>query len=135
MFPSDTKILVVDDMLTMRKIISRACTRLGLENITQVSDGAVAWDELSKEDCDIGLVISDWNMPNCTGIDLLHRIRKNNKLSSLPFIMVTAEKERDQISAAVETGVDAFLPKPFTQEDFEAKIRETYERRFGDKKY
>lgn len=74
-------------------------------------------------------------MPNCTGIDLLHRIRSNEKLSSLPFVMITAEKEREQIQAANDTGVDAFLPKPFSQEDFEHHIKYTYERRHGDKIY
>ena len=123
MFPADTKVLVVDDMTTMRKIVSRACKRMGLENITTAKDGALAWSELKDSGNKYGLVISDWNMPNCTGIDLLHRIRSNNDLASTPFVMITAERDKQQIQAAEDTGVDAFLSKPFTQEDFEEKIK------------
>lgn len=134
MFANDTKVLIVDDMFTMRKIVSRACSRLGLENVVMANDGAKAWEELNNTN-DFGLIISDWNMPNCTGIDLLHRVRKKNELSSLPFIMITAEKDQEQMNAAINTGVDAFLPKPFSQEDFEKVVRETYERKHGSKQY
>jgi two-component system chemotaxis response regulator CheY len=131
MFSPETKVLIVDDMLTMRKMISKACAKIGLENVTLAKDGNTAWEMLNATAFD--LVISDWNMPNCTGIDLLHRIRSKNELSSLPFVMITAEREREQIQAANDTGVDVFIPKPFTQEDFEQKLKETYERRFGSK--
>jgi len=132
-FPKDTKILIIDDMMTMRKIVGRACKRMGFENLVEAADGAIAWDKISEPNSGFGLIISDWNMPNCTGIDLLHRVRKSEMHVNLPFILLTAERESEQVSAAAKTGVDSFISKPFTQEVFEANLKEVYNRYYVEK--
>lgn len=133
MFPKSTKVLIIDDMMTMRKIVSRACKRVGFENLVEAADGALGWEQINAADPQFGLIISDWNMPNCTGIDLLHRVRKSDKYSNTPFVLLTAEREAEQVNAAIKTGVDSFISKPFTQEVFEEKLKEAHHRCFVEK--
>jgi two-component system, chemotaxis family, chemotaxis protein CheY len=120
MFPSTTKILVVDDMLTMRKIVSNVCKNLGFTDIETANDGEMAWEKIKSGN--YGLVISDCNMPNCTGVDLLKRVRSDQKLSELAFIMVTAEAEAGQIKEAIDAKVDAYVVKPFTPDTLKKKF-------------
>ncbi|HAG92091.1 MAG TPA: hypothetical protein DCL41_09475 [Bdellovibrionales bacterium] len=129
MFDPSTHVLVVDDMKTMRKLVIRACTQLGFTNFTEAGDGAEAWGVLSSSDSKIGLVISDWNMPNSTGLDLLKRVRSDQRTGKLPFILLTAESEASQVQAAVAAGVDSYLVKPFTAEAIEAKLKQVYAKR------
>ncbi|NCN95580.1 MAG: response regulator [Bdellovibrionales bacterium] len=126
MFDPNTPVLVVDDMKTMRKLVIRACTQLGFTNFTEAGDGAEAWSLLSASDSKIGLVISDWNMPNATGLDLLKRVRSNQKTSALPFLLLTAESEASQVQTAVAAGVDSYIVKPFTAEAIETKLKQVY---------
>lgn len=129
MFDPSAHVLVVDDMKTMRKLVIRACTQLGFTNFTEAGDGAEAWGVLSSSDSKIGLVISDWNMPNSTGLDLLKRVRSDQRTVKLPFILLTAESEASQVQAAVAAGVDSYLVKPFTAEAIEAKLKQVYAKR------
>src|SRR6478736_2362286 len=101
MFDVKTRVLVVDDMLTMRKLVSKVCKDIGFTDITEAADGAKAWEAIKSANPPIGLVISDWNMPNCTGLDLLKRVRGDSRLKRLPFILVTAESEKAQIVEAL----------------------------------
>lgn len=126
MFNPSTKILVVDDMLTMRKIVTKTCKELGFTDIAEAADGAKAWELLSAPNSSFGLVISDWNMPNCTGIELLKRVRGNSKLKDTPFVMLTAESEGHQVSEALKAGVDNYVIKPFTPDLINKKLQETY---------
>ena len=126
MFNPSTKILVVDDMLTMRKIVSKTCKELGFTDIAEAADGQKAWELLSAPNSAFGLVISDWNMPNCSGIDLLKRVRGNSKLKDTPFVMLTAESEGHQVSEALKAGVDNYVIKPFTPDLIRTKLQETY---------
>jgi two-component system, chemotaxis family, chemotaxis protein CheY len=126
MFPANTKILVVDDMMTMRKIVAKACKDLGYQNIADASDGAKAWEALNNSTEPIGLIISDWNMPNASGLDFLKRVRTSSKYGKLPFIMVTAESEQSQIVEAAAAGVSGYIIKPFTAEALKAKIAAVY---------
>ena len=129
MFDANTKVLVVDDMMTMRKIVSRACKDLGLKDIVTANDGKMAWDILASGDENVGLVISDWNMPNMSGLELLKSVRADKNLKSLPFLMVTAEAEQAQIMEAIASGVDSYVVKPFTPASLKEKLQIVYNKR------
>jgi two-component system chemotaxis response regulator CheY len=120
MFDSKTKVLVVDDMLTMRKIVSKICRELGFVDIKEACDGAEAWKMIQEQN--FGLVISDWNMPKKTGLEFLKEVRASEKYKNLPFLLVTAEAELSQVSEAVKSGVDQYVVKPFSKESLQAKL-------------
>lgn len=130
MFDAKTKVLVVDDMSTMRKLVTKACNTMGLENITEAEDGAVAWQKIQTEG-DYNLIISDWNMPNCTGIELLKRVRMDAQFKKLPFVLLTAETEAKQITEAIQAGVSNYIIKPFTPESLKEKLEQTYKKVAG----
>jgi len=117
----DMNVLVVDDFSTMRRIVKKSLTIMGFKNIIEVEDGKDALDILAKED--IGLILSDWNMPVMMGIDLLKAVRGDEKLKKIPFIMVTAEGQKNNIMAAVEAGVSNYIVKPFTPDILKEKIQ------------
>lgn len=114
------KILVVDDFATMRRIVKNILVQLGFKNIIEADDGTSALDILQSEK--IGLIISDWNMPKMTGLDLLKTVRDNEALAATPFIMVTAEAQQDNILAAVKAKVSQYIVKPFTAETLSEKL-------------
>jgi two-component system, chemotaxis family, chemotaxis protein CheY len=126
MFDPATKILIVDDMMTMRKIVGKACKELGFTDLTEAADGALAWQKISESETPFGLIISDWNMPNCTGVELLKRIRGSQKHSATPLILVTAEAEQGQIVEAVKAGVSGYVVKPFTTDTLGAQIKNVH---------
>jgi two-component system, chemotaxis family, chemotaxis protein CheY len=114
------KILIVDDFATMRKVIRNLLKQSGYENVTEAEDGVAAMNVLKSTKIDF--VISDWNMPNMTGIELLRAVRSDNELSALPFLMVTAESLKDNVVEAVKAGVSNYIVKPFTAEVLGEKI-------------
>lgn len=122
MFNPNTPVLVVDDMSTMRKIVSKILRDLGFTNITEAADGNQAWEAINKAPAPIGLIISDWNMPNCTGLELLKRLRGDKNITRIPFILVTAEAEQHQVAEAVKSGVDQYVVKPFSKDALQAKL-------------
>ena len=122
MFPVDTNILVVDDMLTMRKLVIKSLKEMGFSKFVEATNGAEAYEKLSQGEA-IQLVISDWNMPQTSGLDLLKRVRAESKTAQLPFIMVTAEAEQGQIVEAVQAGVSNYLIKPFTTDALKEKLQ------------
>lgn len=128
MFDSDISILVVDDMGTMRKIVMKACQTIGFKNFTEAADGALAWEALNAAKPPIGLIISDWNMPNCAGIDLLKRVRGDSRYAHLPFLLVTAESEKTQIVEALTNKVSGYLIKPFNPESLRRQLEEAYKK-------
>ncbi len=128
MFDPTTRVLVVDDMMTMRKIVAKACKDIGFADIVEAADGQKAWDAIQSASPAIGLVISDWNMPNCTGLDLLKRVRADGRFKKVPFILLTAESEGHQVAEAVKTGVDNYIVKPFTPELLQRKLEETFKK-------
>lgn len=128
MFDPSIRILVVDDMLTMRKIVSKTCQNLGFKNIVEAADGALAWEALNSSEQQIGLVISDWNMPNCTGVDLLKRVRGDSRFKHLPFLLVTAESESSQVVEALKAGVTGYVVKPFTPETLGKQLEEAHKK-------
>jgi two-component system chemotaxis response regulator CheY len=131
MFALETKILVVDDFATMRKIIKKALTELGYKNITEADDGNTAWPIIQSAHAanqPFQLVISDWNMPVMKGIELLRNVRKHEILKSTPFMMVTAETEQQNILEAVQAGVSDYVVKPFNAATLKAKLENIYKR-------
>ena len=120
MADQNMKILTVDDFSTMRRIIRNILRQLGYSNITEADDGTAAFEVLQTQDIDF--VISDWNMPNMTGLELLKAIRADDKLHKLPVLMVTAEALKDNVVEAVKAGVNGYIVKPFTAETLKEKI-------------
>lgn len=119
-FNPNMRVLVVDDFSTMRRIIKNILRQLGFTNIVEADDGTTAWDVLNKDK--IEFIISDWNMPQMTGIELLRKVRASEEFSDLPFLMVTAEAQQENILEAVQAKVSNYIVKPFTAEVMKQKI-------------
>ncbi|MDJ0808373.1 MAG: chemotaxis response regulator CheY [Gammaproteobacteria bacterium] len=120
------KILIVDDFSTMRRIIKNLLRDLGFTNTHEADDGTTALPMLQNGSFDF--LVSDWNMPGMTGIDLLKAVRADAKLARLPVLMVTAESKREQIIEAAQAGVNGYVVKPFTAGTLEEKINKIFER-------
>jgi two-component system chemotaxis response regulator CheY len=120
------KILIVDDFSTMRRIIKNLLRDLGFNNTQEADDGITALPMLQNGDFDF--LISDWNMPQMKGIDLLKNVRSNDRLKHLPVLLVTAEAKREQIIEAANAGVNGYVVKPFTAEILKEKIERIFER-------
>ena len=114
------KILVVDDMSTMRRIVKNMMKQLGFANVEEAENGQDALDKLRAEP--YGFVVSDWNMPVMTGIDMLRAIRADEKLKSIPVLMVTAEAQKENLVEAIQAGVSNYIVKPFTAEVLQEKM-------------
>ena len=127
--PPEFHILVVDDFPTMRKIVKQVLKQIGYANIREAEDGLNAL-EILKTDTSIQFVVSDWNMPNMTGIELLKTVRSDPKLKHLPFLMVTAEADKENIVEAVKSGVSNYIVKPFNA----ATMKEKLEKIFANRK-
>jgi len=122
MFDPKIKILVVDDMAMMRRAVTKFCKDMGYSDFTEAADGAEAWQKASAANPPFDLIISDWNMPNCSGLDLLKRVRGDSRLAKTPVILVTAEKEKEQIVEAIKAGVSEYVVKPFTPQTLKEKL-------------
>lgn len=120
------RILIVDDFSTMRRIVKNLLNDLGFTNTAEAEDGGAALTMLRNESFDF--VVTDWNMPGVTGIELLKGIRSDPKLAKLPVLMVTAEAKREQIIEAAQAGVNGYIIKPFTAQTLEEKLGKIFER-------
>ena len=120
------KILVVDDFSTMRRIVKNLLRDLGFTNTVEADDGKTALPILQAGGIDF--LVTDWNMPGMTGIDLLKAVRENPELVDLPVLMVTAEAKREQIIMAAQAGVNGYVIKPFTAATLKEKIEKIFER-------
>lgn len=118
------KILIVDDFATMRKILKNILKQLGFKNIIEADDGKSALKILKKENFD--LILSDWNMPEISGLELLNKVKSDNELKNIPFVMVTAEAQKDNILEAVKAGVNSYIVKPFTPETVGEKLNKIF---------
>jgi two-component system, chemotaxis family, chemotaxis protein CheY len=114
------KILVVDDMVTMRRIVKTILKQLGFPNCDEAENGQEALQKLRGDT--YGFVVSDWNMPVMTGIDMLRAIRADEKLKTIPVLMVTAEAQQSNLVQAVQAGVSNYIVKPFTAETMQEKL-------------
>jgi two-component system chemotaxis response regulator CheY len=120
------KVLVVDDFSTMRRIVKNILRQLGFENILEADDGMSALDVLRSQDVDF--IISDWNMPRLSGIELLKAVRTSEEWKDLPFLMVTAEGQKENVIEAVKAKVSNYIVKPFTPETLAEKIKKIFEK-------
>ena len=118
------KILIVDDFSTMRRIVKNILKQLGFDNFEEAEDGDVAFKKLKEADYDF--VITDWNMPNMTGLDLLKSIRADEALKDTPVMLVTAEAEKENIIQAAQAGVNDYIVKPFTADVLQGKIEKIF---------
>lgn len=124
MTDQNMKILVVDDFSTMRRIVRNILKQLGYSNIVEADDGSTALDTLKKEKIDF--IVSDWNMPKMTGLELLKAVRGDDTLKAIPFLMVTAEAKKENITDALQNGVSNYIVKPFTAETMKEKIEKIF---------
>jgi two-component system chemotaxis response regulator CheY len=120
------QILVVDDFSTMRRIVKNVLRELGFSNLKEAEDGAPALQMLKTTKIDF--VVTDWNMPGMTGLELLKAIRADEKLKTIPVLMVTAEAKREQIIEAAQAGVNGYVVKPFTAQTLKVKMEKVFER-------
>ena len=120
----DIKIISIDDFPTMRRIIKSLLKQIGFMNVLEADDGAMGLTLIKHEHPD--LIISDWNMPKMNGLELLKAVRTEAGISNTPFIMITAEAEKENIVQAVQCGVSNFIVKPFTAEVLRQKINKVF---------
>jgi len=113
-------VLVVDDFATMRKIVRNVLKQIGIESVVEAENGKMALDVLKREEID--LIISDWIMPEMTGIDFLKACKSDDGIKNIPFLMVTAEAQKGCIMEAIKSGVDNYIVKPFTPDKLQAAI-------------
>jgi two-component system chemotaxis response regulator CheY len=118
------KILVVDDMSTMRRIVKNIMKQLGFANVEEAENGEEALIKLRAES--FGFIISDWNMPVMTGIELLRAVRADDKLKTIPLLMVTAEAQKENLIEAIQAGVSNYIVKPFTAEVLQEKMNKIF---------
>ncbi|MCL0067237.1 response regulator [Thermodesulfovibrionales bacterium] len=121
------KVLVVDDFPTMRRIIKNLLKQIGFEHIEEAENGTQALNKLKNDS--FGLVVSDWNMPEMNGITFLRNTRQSEDFKGIPFLMVTAEAEKEKVIEAVKAGVDSYIVKPFTSEILKEKIEKIAEKK------
>jgi two-component system chemotaxis response regulator CheY len=115
------KFLVVDDSSTMRRIIKNTLGKLGHKDILEGKDGAVGWDVLNKNS-DVDILITDWNMPEMNGLELVKKVRAEDKYENMPIIMVTTEGGKTEVITALKAGVNNYIVKPFTPAVLKEKL-------------
>jgi two-component system chemotaxis response regulator CheY len=118
------KVLVVDDFSTMRRIVKNALKQIGFTQTVEADDGTTALDVLKQED--VGLIISDWNMPKMSGLDFLKAVKGDASTKDIPFIMVTAEAQKENVLQAVQAGVSNYVVKPFTADNLQEKLKDVF---------
>ncbi len=116
------RILIVDDLASMRKIVRNQLTSIGFTNLIEARDAKEAVQKLELEQ--FTLIISDWHMPEMSGFDLLEHVRSNPRNEDIPFILLTKEASKEGVLRARESGISFYLAKPFTAETLERKIKE-----------
>ncbi|MGE4294955.1 MAG: chemotaxis response regulator CheY [Campylobacterales bacterium] len=115
------KILVVDDSSTMRRIIKNTLNRLGYKDLFEAENGAQAWEVL-QQNPEIGVLVTDWNMPEMNGLELVQKVRAEQRYTDLPIIMVTTEGGKTEVITALKAGVNNYIVKPFTPDVLKEKL-------------
>lgn len=115
------KILVVDDSSTMRRIIKNTLNHLGYKDLLEAEDGAQAWEALCANN-DVNVLVTDWNMPNMNGLELVKKVRSETKYVDMPIIMVTTEGGKAEVITALKAGVNNYIVKPFTPQVLKEKL-------------
>ncbi len=131
MFPIETRILVIDDMPSIRDLVKNHLKAMGYKNLIEAGDGEQGHKMLVQEKGagkPVQLVISDWNMPVMNGLDLLKMLRKTPEWQNLPFVILTSEAEREQVTEAILAGVSQYVVKPFAGKIFEDKLKAAWQK-------
>ncbi len=123
---TELKFLVVDDFATMRRIVRNLLKELGFLKVEEAEDGAIALQKLKAGSFDF--VVSDWNMPNMDGLQLLQAVRADPALKHLPVLMITAEAKKENIIAAAQSGAHGYIVKPFTAATLSEKLDKIFEK-------
>ena len=118
------KILFVEDSPTMRRIVANSLKKLGIQNATEAENGVDALEKIQKEDFD--LILTDWNMPEMNGQELVEHVRKMDKYKSIPILMITTRGMEDDVMTAIKSGVNGYMVKPFTPELLKKKMIEIF---------
>lgn len=118
------KILFVEDSPTMRRIIENSLKKLGIKEITDAENGVDALEKIQKQDFD--MILTDWNMPEMNGKELVEHIRKIDKYQKVPILMITTRGMQDDVVTAIKTGVNGYIVKPFTPEVLKKKMVEIF---------
>jgi len=126
MADKNLRILVVDDFPTMRRIVRSLLKELGFTNVEEAEDGQDALNKLQAGG--FQFVVSDWNMPNLDGLEMLRQIRADAALAALPVLMITAEAKKENIIAAAQAGANGYVVKPFTAATLEEKLNKIFEK-------
>jgi two-component system, chemotaxis family, chemotaxis protein CheY len=132
MFPKKTRILIADDAEIIRQVIQQYFVDLGYEDVEAVEDGEKAWERLRQaqnEGNPFELVLSDFTMPKMTGFDLLKQVRSNPAFREVPFILLSAESDRERVMEAIQLGVSQFVVKPFNFATFTEALKTAYRRK------
>ena len=124
MADQNMRFLVVDDFSTMRRIVRNLLKELGFSNVDEAEDGQIALHKLKNGQFDF--VVSDWNMPNMTGIELLKAMRADPQLKGTPLLMVTAEAKKENIIEAATAGANGYIVKPFTAATLDEKLKKIF---------
>ena len=130
MFPPETKILVVEDTLPIREIITSFLRNLGFKNISEADDVGQALKQLqagTEAYAPFELIISDWKMPGMSGMDLLTSVRRKPEWTKIPFVFLTSESRQDQIIRAIQAGANNYILKPLIEDTLRDKLRRTWD--------
>jgi two-component system chemotaxis response regulator CheY len=122
------RVLVVDDMGTMRRVVINFLNILGFKNITEAANGILAWEKVEAENGNYDLIISDWNMPEATGLDLLKKVRTKEETKKIPFILLTVEADKHNVEEAIKFQVNGYIMKPVNFEMFSKKLMDVFKR-------
>ena len=122
------KTLVVDDFATMRKIVKNVLKQINIADVTEAEDGKQALTILKNSGSNFELIVSDWIMPEMTGIEFLKACKEDETLRKIPFIMVTAEAQKHSVLEAIKAGVDNYIVKPFTPDKLQEVIQKAISR-------
>jgi two-component system chemotaxis response regulator CheY len=114
--------MVVDDSSTMRRIIKNTLNRLGYKDLLEAADGAEAWELMQQHKDEVGVLITDWNMPNMNGLELVKKVRSQPEFEDIPIIMVTTEGGKAEVITALKAGVNNYIVKPFTPQVLKEKL-------------
>lgn len=122
----ETRILVVDDVSSARKIVIRLLSKIGFSNFIEASDGAEALEILKTQQ--INFVISDWDMPNLDGLALMHHMQQTDELNQIPFMLITSAADKEEVLTAVQSGVSGYILKPFSVQTLEKTVNKLMEK-------
>ncbi len=124
-FDISVRVIVIDDMGAIVMMVKNMLTQMGFSKHTEASDGKIAWEKIEEaveQNQPFGLIIADWNMPQMSGLELLKKVRNHPTIHNTPFIMITAENERDYVNQAIKDGVSDFIVKPFSAKVLKDKL-------------